>query len=201
MNEIDPNKYSKIINKNHKKERSKTEKYFIGLSIRCLIVVVFLVSISIIYKSNTQLKEKISHYFFEGNISFTQINKIYNKYLGGLLPIKKENNVTEVFNEKLNYRNLSVYYDGIKLTVGDSYLVPSLAEGMVVFLGDKENYGKTVIIESLEGIYYWYGNISSTSLKLYDYVEKGTLVGEVNKELYLLFSKGEEYLDYEEYLN
>ena len=38
------------------------------------------------------------------------------------------------------------------------------------------------------------------SLKLYDYVDKGTLVGEVNNTLYLVFSKGDKYLNYEEYL-
>ena len=71
---------------------------------------------------------------------------------------------------------------------------------MVVFIGDKENYGKTVIIESLEGIDYWYCNIHNTSLKLYDYVEKGTLVGEVQNDLYMVFSKDGNYLNYEEYI-
>ena len=47
---------------------------------------------------------------------------------------------------------------------------------------------------------YWYGNIESSSLKLYDYVEKGSLVGEVNKYLYLVFSKGDKYLNYEKYI-
>ena len=71
---------------------------------------------------------------------------------------------------------------------------------MVVFIGNKEGYGNTVIIEDLDGIYNWYGNIDNTSLKLYDYVDNGTLVGEVNNTLYLVFSKGDKYLNYEEYL-
>ena len=71
---------------------------------------------------------------------------------------------------------------------------------MVVFIGNKEGYGNTVIIEDLDGVYNWYGNIDNTSLKLYDYVDKGTLVGEVNNTLYLVFSKGDKYLNYEEYL-
>ena len=71
---------------------------------------------------------------------------------------------------------------------------------MVVFIGDKENYGKTVIIENLDGIQYWYGNISNTSLKLYDYVQNGDLVGEVKDELYMVFSREGSYLNYEEYI-
>ena len=203
MNEIDPSKYTKIINRSTNKSNNNViKKYLISLFSRSLIVIIILFSLAIIYKSNNSLKDTISNYFFEDNISFTKIKKTYDKYLGGLLPIKKEENRTiEVFNEKLNYSTTSVYYDGIKLSVAENYLVPSLEEGMVVFIGNKENYGKTIIIEDLDGVDYWYGNISSTSLKLYDYVEKGNPVGEVKKDLYLVFSKDGKYLNYEEYIN
>lgn len=202
MNEIDPSKYVNIINKNNKKDTSsKTRKYLTNLLVRNLVVVVILFSLAIIYKSESSLKDNISSYFFEENISFTKIKKMYDKYLGGLLPVKKEeNSTTEVFNEKLSYSSSSIYYDGVRLSVTDGYLIPSLEEGMVVFIGEKENYGKTVIIENLDGVDYWYGNITNTSLKLYDYVEKGALVGEVNSDLYMVFSRDGKYLNYEEYI-
>lgn len=203
MNAIDPSKYEDIINKKNKKsndDSSNTKKYLVNLAIRSLVVIVILISLAIVYKSDSNLKDSISSYFFEENISFIKIKKVYDKYLGGLLPIKNEDNVTEVFNEKLNYSTSSIFYDGVKLSVEDSYLVPTIDEGMVVFVGDKDNYGKTVIIENLDGVEFWYGNISNTSLKLYDYVEKGTLVGEVNNELYMVFSKDGKYLNYEEYI-
>lgn len=203
MNQIDPNKYINVINKIKKNKinpDNKIKSYFINLAIRTLIVITILITLAIIYKNENILKDKISNYFFEENISFTKINKLYDKYLGGLLPIKNENNTVEVFNEKLNYSSSSIYYDGIKLLVTENYLVPSLDEGMVVFIGDKENYGKTIIIENLDGIDFWYGNITNSSLKLYDYVEKGSLVGEVNNDLYMVFSKNGQYLDYEEYI-
>ena len=134
------------------------------------------------------------------NISFTKIKNIYNKYLGGILPIKKEADTKQVFNETLKYDSVSLYHDGVKLSVSDNYLVPSLKEGMVVFIGKKDNYGNTIIIEDLDGVNIWYGNIENTSLKLYDYVEAGTLLGEANKDLYMVFSKDDNYLDYEDYL-
>ena len=81
--------------------------------------------------------------------SFTKIKKAYNKYLGGIIPLKKEVNTEKVFSEKLKYNNISIYHDGIKLEVSDNYLVPALKEGMVLFIGDKDNYGKTIIIEDL----------------------------------------------------
>ena len=201
MNEIDSNKYLNIISKKNKIEKKCfTNKYFVNLLIRTLLVVVSLLFLTIVYMNNDVLKDKINKYFFYEGISFAEVKKVYNKYLGGVLPTIKEDTVTEVFNEKLNYSSSSIYYDGVKLSVSDGYLVPTLDEGMVVFIGEKDNYGKTVIIENLDGIYYWYGNIINTSLKLYDYVEKGSLVGEVNNDLYMIFSKNGKFLNYEEYI-
>ena len=53
----------------------------------------------------------------------------------------------------------------------------------------------------MDGIDIWYGNMTSTSVKLYDYIEAGDLLGETsNNYLYLVYSKNGEYLNYEEYL-
>lgn len=203
MNKIDPSKYTSIINKAKKVEEGseiKIKNYFTNLAIRTMIVVVLLISMVIIFKSENILKDKISSFFIEENISFTKIKKIYDKYLGGILPIIKDNDIAEVFNEKLNYSASSIYYDGVKLSVSENYLVPAIDEGMVVFIGDKENYGKTIIIENLNGVDLWYGNITNSSLKLYDYVEKGSLIGEVNNELYMVFSRNGKYLNYEAHI-
>lgn len=203
MNEIDKKKYMNIINKNNKqnnKENKSHKGYIKNFFIRTFIVLILFTTLAICCKKNDILKEKITDYLYSEDISFTKIKKIYNKYLGGILPLKKEVDTEKVFNEKLKYNNISIYMEGAKLEVDSNYLVPSLSEGMVVFIGEKEGYGNTVIIEDLDGIHNWYGNINTTSLKLYDYVEKGTLVGEVNNVLYLAFSKGDKYLDYEEYI-
>lgn len=204
MNGIDPNKYENIINKMNKNKNDKNKNirsYLINLSLRLLVVFVIFLLLTVIYRTDNTLKDSISSYFFKENISFTKIKKLYDKYLGGLLLTTKEQTITDVFNEELNYNSNSIYYDGVKLSVSENYLVPSLTEGMVVFVGDKENYGKTIIIENLEGICYWYGNIKNTSLKLYDYVEKGSFIGEVSSELYMIFSKDGKFLNYEEYIN
>ena len=166
-----------------------------------MIVVILFLSIAILYRSNNKFKDYISKYLYTDSIPFTKIKKMYNKYLGGVLPKLKEENTSLVFNEKINYMSKEDYYDGVHLKIDSSYPVPSLEEGMVVFIGDKEYYGNTIIIESLDGIYYWYGNISNTSVKLYDYIEKGSFIGEASNDLYLVFSKDNKYLNYEEYIN
>ena len=184
-----------------KNRKDKTASdYIYNFICKSFIVIIVLFSIAIVYKGNSNLKDKISNYFLDSDISFIKIKKIYDKYLGGVLPIKKDDSVVEVFDEKLEYNDVSIYYDGVKLEVEDNYLVPTLTEGMVVFVGDKDNYGYTVIIENLDGTMFWYGNISNTSLKLYDYVEKGSLVGEVSSSLYMVFSKDGNFLSYEDYI-
>lgn len=198
MNEIDKSKYQDIISRRNKKE--KKHSYFKGLLIRVMIVIILFLSLGIGYKSSNKVKEYIDKVIFSDNISFTKIKKVYNKYLGGLLPKIKEESTAMVFNEKINYISKEKYYDGVHLNVDDNYLVPSLCDGMVVFIGYKEDYGNTIIVEDENGVYYWYGNIKNTSLKLYDYIEKSTFIGEASKDLYLVFSKEDKYLDYEEYL-
>ena len=197
MNEIDRSKYENIINRSNPK---KKKNYFKNLLIRIMIVIILFLSLAIFYKSNKEFKSYIDKYIYSDSISFTKIKRFYNKYLGGVLPKIKEDNTSLVFNEKINYSLKEDYYEGVHLKVDSSYIVPSLEEGMVVFIGYKEHYGNTIIIESLDGVYYWYGNISNNSLKLYDYVEKGSLIGEASNDLYLVFSKDDKYLNYEEYI-
>ncbi len=44
--------------------------------------------------------------------------------------------------------------------------------GIVVYIGEKENYKQTVIVQQMNGVDVWYGNIKQANVKLYDYVEK-----------------------------
>lgn len=201
MNDIDVNKYLKKINKNNKPKDSKIKKYLKSLGIRVLIVIVLFLSLSIACKSSNKFKEKVHDYIYTEDISFTKIKKFYNKYLGGILPLKKDADTLEVFNEKLVYDSASKYIDGVKLSVNSNYLVPAINEGMITFIGEKKDYGSTVIIEDLDGLEIWYGNVNTTNLKLYDYVEKGSLLGEANEILYLVYSKDGKFLNYEEYLS
>jgi stage IV sporulation protein FA len=80
-------------------------------------------------------------------------------------------------------------------------MVPVLEDGIVVFMGEKEGYGNTVIVEQVNGVDVYYSNINSNNIKLYDYVEKGKLLGEVkDTKLYLVFQKDGKFLNYKKYL-
>ena len=72
---------------------------------------------------------------------------------------------------------------------------------VVIFSGEKEGIGKTVIIQQSDGIDVWYGNLSNTTMKLYDYVEDNSIIGEAkNNELYMIFQKDGVEIDYKEVL-
>ena len=189
-------KETKIINE------EKIIKYLRSLILRTLTVIVIFLILAIISKTNHTYKDLIVTNLYEKNISFTKIKNLYNKYLGGIVPLEKVTpDLTPVFNETLEYTNESIYYDGVKLEVTNNYLVPIIEEGMVIYIGEKENYGNVIIIEGLDGITIWYGNIESTTVKLYDYVESGTYLGATkDNNLYLVYSKEGQFLDYKEHL-
>ena len=79
--------------------------------------------------------------------------------------------------------------------------MPIIEEGLVVYVGEKENYGNVVIIEDLNGTSIWYGNMETSTVKLYDYVEKGNYLGTTKDNyLYLVYSKEGQFLNYKEHL-
>lgn len=186
-----------------KKEiQDKLIKYLRWLIVRWLIVVVIFLGLAICCKKSVEYKNKLVTTIYEEQISFVKIKNFYDKYLGGVIPLEQViENVSPVFNEELDYVSESIYYDGVKLDVINNYLVPSIEEGMVVYIGEKENYGNVVIIEGIDGISIWYGNINRVAVKLYDYVDAGSYLGDtVDNNLYLVYSKDNVFLDYKEYL-
>lgn len=200
---IDTSKYiDKINNKNNNKEPQQKHRLKGLINKLLLLIVLFLINL-IAMKSNTEYKNFIEEKIYNNNFSFAKIKNFYNKYLGGVETLDGiVNNTTPVFNETLTYNNESIYHDGVKLEVSTSYLVPVIEDGLVVFVGEKENYGNVIIVQGIDGIDIWYGNMANTSIKLYDYVEKGQLLGEVkDNTLYLVYSKEDKFLNYQEYLN
>ena len=185
-----------------KENEEKLINYLRSLILRSMLSVVLFLIMAILSKSSTTYKDLIVSNIYEKNISFAKIKKLYTKYLGGIEPLdKKITKDLTVFNEKLTYDNISVYHDGAKLSVDNNYLVPIIEEGMVIFIGEKENYGNVIIIEGIDGIDIWYGNMETTTVKLYDYVNKDTYLGTTkDNTLYLVYQKDGTFLDYKEFL-
>ena len=107
----------------------------------------------------------------------------------------------KVFNEKFVYKDISIYKNGYKLEVDNDYYIPLIESGVVVFVGENKDYGKTVIIEQVDGVCVTYGNLSNLNVNLYDYVSKGEFLGSSNGSyLYLVFEKDGKYLKYNDFI-
>lgn len=169
---------------------------------KVLITGLFTIITLIMLKKNNNFKNWFYKNVFENNFSFASVNSLYNKYFGGTLPFSNvfSDNISMVYNEKIVYSHSEIYLEGVKLFVSSNYFVPLLEDGLVVYVGDKEEYGNTVIVQQSDGVNVWYSNISNVGVKLYDYVSKGTVLGECNDYFYLVFKKDGKSLDYKKFI-
>lgn len=182
----------------------KPGKQILYKSLNRLLILIILTLITLIgLKANTKFRTFFYKYVFDTNFSFAKVNDLYERYLGSPIPFKEvfKDKTTPVFNEKLKYKESNKYKDGVKLVVDNNYLVPVLNKGIVIFIGDKDEYKNTVIIQTSDGVDVWYSNVSNINVKLYDYVKEGSLIGEtIDDNLYLVFKKNGVILDYKEYI-
>lgn len=184
-----------------RKYKSSSSSFFSNFLNRFLITCLITIISLIMFKKDVSFKRYFSDNILSNNFNFASINSLYTKYFGGTLPFKNLiPDIQPVFNEKLSYSGVSDYLDGVSLSVSDDYLVPSISDGLVVFIGEKEGYGNTVIIEGTDGIDVWYSNMSSISLSMYEYVGGGSFIGNCSNNLYLVFKKDGNVLDYKKYI-
>lgn len=176
-------------------------KYISFLFTRTLLAIIVILVSAIYVNMNDKNLKNYKEKLFEKSLSFNKISKSYNKVFGDVLPLEIEKGTTKtVFNDGLSYSKIDKYENGFKLDM-TSNAVTSLYDGIVVFIGNKDNYKNTVIVQGSDGVDIWYGNVSNVSVTLYDYITKDTIIGEAaDNTLYLVFNKENEYLGYEEYL-
>ncbi len=192
----------KSVNKYLDKNKDSKKNPIYGFFIKTFICLIIFLSVLVFLKHDENGKQIIYKYLYENNISLPSINKWYKKYFGDITPFQNlvKDNAKLVFNEHLAYDNVSVYKNGIKLYVDKNYLVPIIESGIVVFIGNKDDYGKTVIIEQTDGVLVWYGNVDNINVSLYDYVSKGEFLAEASDSFYMVFQKDGKYIKYEDYL-
>lgn len=189
---------SKFYNKKEPQHNSNIKKLIRVFITKVLLTIIVTLILLIGFKTNLDFKSNFNKYVYNTSLPFTDFKALYDKYFLGTKNIY--NDTKEVFNENLVYTNKSMYEDGVKLTVKSNYLVKAIDSGIVVFIGDKDKYGKTVIVQQVNGVDVFYGNVNS-SVNMYDYVEKGSLIGEViDTNLFLAFQKEGNFVDYKEYI-
>lgn len=80
-------------------------------------------------------------------------------------------------------------------------IVEAMNEGIVIEAGKKEKTGLTVIVQHADGTETWYGNLKEIDVALYDFVEMGAPIGQVNQNeneqgtYYFAIKKGDQFID------
>ncbi len=188
---------------NRCKNKKQTSKKYINKNsvlTKLLLSIMFLLSSLIFTKVSEENKNFYKETFLTNSLSFNKINNIYEKYFGEVMPSYKTE--ITVFDSEINYKSIEKYNDGEKLELDQNTLISNLSGGLVVFVGEKENLGNTVIIQGNDGYDIWYSNLANINVKLYDYIEKEVILGEtVDEYLYLTIKKENEYIKYEDYKN
>ena len=170
------------------------EKLVLRKEIKKLLytIIVFLLGM-ISVKQHPYLKDKIDNSVYKESPNYMKVKRVYEKYFDN----SKDNKKTEqVFSEKITYQKQEKYKDGVNLTVQKNYQVPNIESGIIIYMEDNK-----LLISQIDGITVEYSNIRINDYKLYDYIEKGKLLGEtIDNTLYLSFEQDGEYLDYKKYI-
>lgn len=166
---------------------------------RTLLTVCIVLSLLVICNISDGFRKCLNKYVFETNYNFARINALYKKYILDLKPKNKES-VPVSKSGNLEYYDSKDYLDGVELTIGDNVNISMIDSGLIVFIGEKEGYGNVVVVQQSNGIDVTYGNIEVGDIKVYDYVEKGKIIGVASEKLYLTFASDGNVLDYKTYI-
>lgn len=178
----------------------KENKYISNLFTRTLTSIILVLLCAIFVNISDQNLLFFKDHFFNNTLAFSKINEFYKTYFGNIVP---ENIVTTlpVGNTLKDYINIEEEENVYKVSLTGNTM-HFLQSGIVVFIGEKENLGKTIIIQGIDGVDIWYSNLSNLNVTMYDYVEKDTIVGEFNENTAILtFMENGKYRGYEDYLS
>lgn len=196
------------ITKNHKKRLNKEvtgektkSNYFKNLLTRTLLAIILTLAGVIFYKSDTSNKELINKYLYEDSWNFMKTKNFFEDKIGRIIPIATTHSQLVSTSSDFTKNDYKINGDLTIFSFKEDLPISTLCGGIVVFIGNKDNLGNTIIIQGNDGVDIWYSNITNSNVKLYDYLEKDTLIGEsVNKNLTLKFSKDGKFISYDEYI-
>ena len=164
------------------KKDSKANNIFKKILSKLFTIVIFTMIVITLSNMSPKFKSFIVDKVLNSTIDFSFVNKLSNKVTN---VFKASNNTLPVVKEENNRKER--YKDGIKYIVNKGASVNIKDSGIVTYIGNKDGYNNTVIIQQSNGYYAWYGNIKE-EVKLYDYIESGSKIGETltNEYYYIL---------------
>ena len=196
--------YNKKLKKEKKDDDNKNtlSKFLFTILIKSLRVVLLFLSSMRFIRQNDKNKKIFKEKVYNNSLSFAKIYNLYSKYLGDALPFKDtiKDDTKKVSNEKITYSSIKKEGDDYLLVVPSNYTLQSIKSGIVIEVKKDDKYKNIVKIQDKSGVNITYKNLNEVEVKLYDYVEKGEILGSVSNKLYINFEKDGKYLSYEKYL-
>lgn len=166
------------------KKDSKANNIFKKILSKLFTIVIFTMIVITLSNTSPKFKSFIVDKVLNSTIDFSFVNKLSNKVTN---VFKTSNNTLPVVKEENNRKEK--YKDGIKYIVNKGASVNIKDSGIVTYIGNKDGYNNTIIIQQSNGYYAWYGNIKE-EVKLYDYIESGSKIGEtLSNEYYYVLLK------------
>ena len=155
----------------------------------CLSIIFMLCSLIFVEYGNN--RELYKSNVLENNISFSKLRSYYDKYFVG----KKDevSNSDVLVSNELDYEIVDGRYKYLKEEVN------GIESGIVVYVGEKDNLGNTVIVQGVDGVDVWYSNLSEVKVSLYDYISNKDLLGLSNEYYLISLYKDGKLITYEEY--
>ncbi len=167
----------------YKNNKSNKNNLFKNLLNKLFTIIIFSMIIIIISNHSPKFKSFIIDKVLNSTMDFSVFNKLLNKTTNVFKNEEETKPVLKEINESIKYK------DGVKYLIGENEKVLLKDSGIVTFIGKKDGYNNTIIIQQSNGYYAWYGNIEKPSIKLYDYIEKGTQIGITSDEYYYVLLK------------
>lgn len=196
--------YNKKLKKEKKDDDNKStlSKFLFTILIKSLIVVLLFLLSMIFIRQNDKNKKIFKEKVYNNSLSFAKIYNLYSKYLGDALPFKDtiKDDTKKVSNEKITYSSIKKEGDDYLLVVPSNYTLQAIKSGIVIEVKKDDKYKNIVKIQDKSGVNITYKNLNEVEVKLYDYVEKGEILGSISDKLYINFEKDGKYLSYEKYL-
>ena len=178
-----------------RRNNKNISNYFKNFVIRFMLCTILLFSLLIASNKSEKFRIFLKAKIFSEQFDFSNINKFYNKYVSN--PISKLTDDMMVFNEIENKTEIIEYNDGAKIKY-ETDEVKLIESGIVVFIGEKEGFGNTIIIQQSNGIDCWYGNLDKIDVNMYSYQTKSSVIGTYKDYLYIYFEKDGKRVDYKE---
>ncbi|MDQ0269904.1 M23 family metallopeptidase [Cytobacillus purgationiresistens] len=183
--------------------------FFKVLASACLFLIV-----AIMFKNESDSLAQARAYVeqtMEKSFQFAAVSKWYEDKFGTsfvLLPTKEKEQVKESnhpgYALPASAKILEEFEENgqrISIETNQGEMVAAMNEGLIEYAGEKEGFGKTVIIQHADQSQSWYGNLDEINVKVFEYIKKGTDVGQAASTedgkglFYFAIKKGDEFVD------